>query len=104
VKFRVNGEHNTFRASITWDEGRLHGPEDLVAAVEREAKRLEGKPIVARDTDHQIFSTTDHLMNPHSARELIRSQLDPSSPFDLEVVEGEFPPAPRYRTRLNESS
>jgi hypothetical protein len=104
MKFQVKGEHNTFRATITWEDGRLEGPEDLVAAVEREARRLDGKPIVARDADHQTFSTTDHLQNPHSARELIRSQLDPSSPFELEVLDGEFPPAPRYRTRLNESS
>jgi hypothetical protein len=90
--------------SVTWDDGRLEGPDDLVAAVAREAERMDGEPIVARDTDHQVFSTSDHLRNPHSARELIRSQLDPASPFDLEVLEGEFPPAPRYRTRLNESS
>lgn len=104
MKFRVRGEHNTFRVSIVWNEGRLEGPEDLVAAVEKEAQLLDGKPIVARDTDHQVFSSTDHLLNPHSARELIRSQLDPTSPFDLEVLEGQFPPAPRYRTRLNEST
>jgi hypothetical protein len=104
MKFRIKGEHSTFTASIVWEDGRLEGPEDLVAAVEREAQRLEGEPMVARDADHQVYSTTNHLLNPHSARELIRSQLDPSSPFELEVLEGEFPPAPRYRTRLDESS
>ena len=104
MKFRVKGEHNTFKAVVVWDEGRLEGPEDLVAAVEREAARLEGRPIAARDTDQQVFSSNDHLQNPHSARELIRSQLDPNSPYELEVIEGEFPPAPRYRTRRNESS
>jgi hypothetical protein len=104
VKFRVKGEHNTFRVTVTWEDGRLEGSDDLVAAVERRAQQLEGKPMIARDADHQTYSSNDHLQNPHSARELIRSQLDPSSPFELEVVDGEFPPAPRYRTRLNESS
>jgi hypothetical protein len=102
MKFRVKGEHNTFRASVVWDEGRLDGPDDLLAAIEREAARLEGQPMVAQGTDRQVYSTTDHLLNPHSAREIIRSCLDPNAAIELEVLEGEFPPAPRYRTRLNE--
>jgi hypothetical protein len=104
MKFRVRGEHNTFRATITWDDGRLDGSDELVAAVEKEAQRLEGQPIASRNADQQTYSSTDHLSNPHSARELIRSQLDPSSPFELEVLDGEFPPAPRYSTRQHESS
>jgi hypothetical protein len=104
MKFRVKGEHNTFRVSVIWHEGKLEGPPDFVAAIEAEAERLEGQPVTARETDQQIYSSGDHLQNPHSAREIIRSRLDPNSPFELEVLEGEFPPAPRYRTRLNESS
>jgi len=104
MKFKVRGEYNTFGATVSWDDGRLDGPDDLVAAITREAERLEGQPIKARDADDQVYSTTDHLSNPHSTRELIRSVLDPTSSFELEVVEGEFPPAPRYRTRINESS
>jgi hypothetical protein len=104
VKFLVKGQHNTFSVTVTWDEGRLEGSDALVEAVTKEAGRLEGQPIKARDADDQVYSTEDHLLNPHSARELIRAVLDPNSPFELEVLEGEFPPAPRYRTRLNEAS
>jgi hypothetical protein len=103
MKFQVKGEYNTFRVTVSWDDGRLDGPDDLVAAITKEAERLEGQPIKARDADDQIYSTHDHLLNPHSTRELIRSLLDPTRPFELEIVEGDFPPAPRYRTRINES-
>jgi hypothetical protein len=103
MKFQVKGEYNTFSVTVSWDDGRLDGPDDLVAALTREAERLEGQPIKARDADDQIYSTHDHLLNPHSTRELIRSLLDPNRPFELEIVEGDFPPAPRYRTRINES-
>lgn len=103
MKFKVTGEHNTFRVSITWDEGKLEGPNDLIAAVQAAASRLEGQPIYAREADRQIYSTTDHLLNPHSTRELIREQLDPNSPFELEVLDGDFPPAPRFRVRVDDS-
>jgi hypothetical protein len=103
MKFQVKGEYNTFSVTVSWDDGRLDGPDDLVAALTREAERLEGQPIKARDADDQIYSTHDHLLNPHSTRELIRSLLDSTRPFELEIVEGDFPPAPRYRTRINES-
>jgi hypothetical protein len=104
VRFEIKGEYNTFSVTVSWDEGRLDGPDDLVAAITKEAERLEGQAIRARDADDQVYSTNDHLLNPHSTRELIRSVLDPNSPFDLHVVDGEFPPAPRYRTRINETS
>jgi hypothetical protein len=102
MKFSLAGTHNTFEATVVWNEGRLEGPEDLLAAVKREAERLEGTPIHAPDADEVVYSTTDHLLNPHSAREIIRRQFDPTSHPVLEVLDGEFPPAPRYRTRLNE--
>jgi hypothetical protein len=102
MKFKVTGEHNTYRVSIAWDEGKLDGPDDLIKAVEAAAERREGQPIYAREADKQIYSTTDHLLNPHSARELIRDELDPNSPFELEVIEGQFPPAPRFRVRVDE--
>lgn len=102
MKFKVTGEYNTFRVSITWDEGKLEGPEDLTSAVEAAAARLHGRPIYAREADRQIYSTTDHLLNPHSTRELIREELDPDSPFELEVLDGHFPPAPRFRVRVDE--
>lgn len=102
MKFKITGEHNTYRVSITWDEGKLDGPRDLIAAVEAAAERLEAKPIYAREADRQVYSTTDHLLNPHSARELIRGELDPNRPVDLEVLDGAFPPAPRFRVRVDE--
>jgi hypothetical protein len=102
MRFKVTCEHNTFRVSITWDEGRLEGPDDLIAAVQAAAERLEGRPIHARETDNQVYSMTDHLLNPHSARELIRGELDPTSPFELEVLDGHFPPAPRFRVRVDD--
>jgi hypothetical protein len=103
MRFQVKGEYKTFSVRVSWDDGRLDGPDDLVAAITREAERLEGQPVKARDADDQIYSIHDHLFNPHSTRELIRSLLDPTSPFELEIIEGDFPPAPRYRTRINES-
>ena len=102
MKFSISGTHNTFEATVVWCDGRLQGPKDLVAAIEVQARRLEGTPISARDADDQIYSRTDHLLNPHSAREIIRSAFDPTSRIELEVLEGEFPPAPRYRSRLSE--
>ena len=100
----MRGEHNTFQVSITWEEGELEGPEDLVEAVTASARRLEGQPVKARDADDQIYSTDNHLLNPHSARELIRGELDRGGPFEIEVLEGTFPPAPRYRTRVHDRS
>jgi hypothetical protein len=102
MKFSIAGTHNTFEARVVWHNGRLEGPDDLVAAIEAEARRLEGTPIPAPDADDQVYSTTDHLLNPHSAREIIETRFDPTSRIDLEVIEGEFPPAPRYRSRLDE--
>lgn len=102
MKFRMSGTHNTFEASVVWHEGHLEGPGDLVAAIEAEGQRLEGRPIFARDADDQVYSTTDHILNPHSAREIMRRSFDPTSTPKLEVLEGEFPPAPRYRSRLEE--
>jgi hypothetical protein len=102
MKFSISGTHNTFEATVVWRDGRLEGPQELVAAIEAEAERLEGTPISARDADDQVYSTTDHLLNPHSAREIIRTSFDPTSRTDLQVLEGEFPPAPRYRSRLDE--
>jgi hypothetical protein len=102
VKFSLSGSHNTFDATIVWKDGRLSGPDDLVAAVESEARRLEGTPIHAPDADDVVYSTGDHLQNPHAAREIIRRQFDPTSNPKLEILEGTFPPAPRYRTRLSE--
>jgi hypothetical protein len=102
MKFRIKGEHNTFRASVTWEEGRLEGPEALVSAILSEARRLEGEDVKAHDADDQTYTRNHHLLDPHSAREIIRSLLDPNTPIELEVLEGEFPPAPRYRTRVNE--
>jgi hypothetical protein len=67
-----------------------------------EAERLDGTPISARDADDQVYSTTDHLLNPHSAREIMRRSFDPTSRTELKVLEGGFPPAPRYRSRLDE--
>lgn len=102
MKFSVSGTHNTFAATVVWCDGRLEGPGDLVSVIEAEARRLEGTPISARDADDQIYSKTDHLLNPHSAREIMRTAFDPTSRTELEVLEGEFPPAPRYRSRLSE--
>jgi hypothetical protein len=102
MKFSVSGTHNTFEATIVWRDGRLEGPEDLVRAIEAEARRLQGTPISARDADDQVYSRTDHLLNPHSAREIIRMSFDPTSRTELEILEGEFPPAPRFRSRLDE--
>ena len=102
MKFRISGTHNTFEATVVWSDGRLEGPEDLLSAIETEAQRLEGTPISARDADDQVYSRTDHLLNPHSAREIMRRAFDPTSRTELEVLDGEFPPAPRYRSRLAE--
>jgi hypothetical protein len=102
MKFSLTGTHNTFDATVVWHDGKLEGPDDLVHAIEREAHRLEGEPVHANDADDVVYSTADHLLNPHSAREIIRSQFDPTSSPRLEVLEGAFPPAPRFRTRLHE--
>jgi hypothetical protein len=102
MKFSVSGTHNTFEVTVYWRDGRLDGPEELVRAIQTEAERLEGTPISARDADDQVYSKTDHLLNPHSAREIIRRSFDPTSRTELEVLEGEFPPAPRFRSRLDE--
>jgi LmbE family N-acetylglucosaminyl deacetylase len=100
MKFTITGDFNTFRASVTWEDGHLEGPEDVVAAIDRRARELEGKMVMAPDADDQPYSTADHLSDPHSARELIKSQLDPGSAFDLVVHEGELPLRPGYRSRI----
>jgi hypothetical protein len=100
MRFRITGDFNTFRTSITWEDGRLEGPEEIVQAVVDEATRREGEALIAPDADDQPYSTTRHLRDPHSARELIRGQLDPNSDFELEVLDGDFPPRPGYRSRI----
>jgi hypothetical protein len=40
MRFTITGDFNTFRASVTWEDGHLEGPEDVVAAIERAAREL----------------------------------------------------------------
>lgn len=99
MRFRLSGTSGERDVQIEWSDGELHGPSEVVERVRARAEGLEGAPVGPPEGGTQPYSTSEHLANPHSARVLIERELD-GGRSELEVLEGEFPPAPRFRDRL----
>lgn len=98
VEFVIRGTFSGERVEITWSDGRLRGPHEVVDAVRHLASEREGEAISPAGTT-QPYSVHNHLMDPHSARVLVERALDDDPVPELEVTSGRFPPPPPYRDR-----
>ena len=98
VEFVIQGRFSGERVEITWSDGGLKGPQEVVDAVHLLASEYEGEAIAPAGTT-QPYSVRNHLMDPHSARVLIERVLDDDPVPELDVTSGQFPPPPPYRDR-----
>lgn len=79
----VRGPHEGHEVEVTWSDGELNGPADVVEAVLLRARELEGTPY--GPPTFPPTSEHDHLSVPESALELILERVRRAT---TEVVEG----------------
>lgn len=73
MSFTIKGTFGNRTVEITWEDGKLTGPPEVVQIIKADAKVLEREDVGPVGGP---FTRTKHLSNPLSASIIIREVLD----------------------------